>query len=168
MIISDLESKQLDQFYECFSEIMREGYSDFPPKLQDYFLSVLYTKSNFFFWIEKSLRKILIAQEDSKIIGFLVGDQTYGGVGFVSWVGVTKSYRQQNIGSKLMVEYEKFVKIKKGHLLELFTYEKVKPFYLKHGFEQIGVREQGYFGQMNIIMNKRLGYWDEKVLEIIL
>lgn len=167
MNITDLSFANLDNFYQCFSTVMKEGYSEFPPKLQEYFLKVLYSKVNFYFWMERSLRKILILQQDQQTVGFLVGDHTYGGVGFVSWLGIDKAYRGQGLGKKLMQEYEKYALSKKAHLLELFTYQNVLPFYQKLGFTEIGRREQGYFGQKNIIMDKLIGKWDQKLLDTI-
>ena len=159
MVIIDTGQAQIDDFYDCFSELMSEGYGHFSPGLRQHFLTVDYPKKNFQFWLERSVRKILLAKEGSETLGFLVGDYAYGGVGFVSWLGIRNKYRGKGFGTELYNEYEKFIKTKNAHLIELFTFAEVKPFYEKLGFKEIGRREEGYFGQKNVIMDKKIGEW---------
>ncbi|KXK08396.1 MAG: Acetyltransferase (GNAT) family protein [candidate division WS6 bacterium OLB21] len=111
------------------------------------------------------MRKVLIARDSGKSIGFIIGDNSYGGVSFISWLGVVEHYRGLGIGSKLLNTYEDFAISCGSHLLELFTFEKVKPFYQRHGFSEIGRREEGYYGQKNLIMNKTIGKWNENYLD---
>jgi ribosomal protein S18 acetylase RimI-like enzyme len=160
MVIVDLQHQYLDAFYDCFSELMREGYGQFPPELSDYFLSHDYLKDNFKLWLERNFRKVLLAlDEKNEVIGFLVGDHSYGGVGFISWFGIRKSYRDQNIGTQLFDLYQAYILGRKAHLIELYTYEGARGFYEKLGFKEIGRREHGFFGQKNLIMNKKIGDW---------
>lgn len=164
VVIKDLTLQEFDSFYDAFSVLMREGYGQFPKELSEYFLSHDYLKANFENWLARGIRKILVAVEDGKVISFLVGDHTYGGVGFVSWLGVLPEYRNQGIGSRMLAIYEMYVIDKKGHLLELYTYDGAEPFYLKHGFNEIGRRNPGFYGQLNIIMNKQLNGFDPAIL----
>jgi len=164
MVIKQATTSDLDAFYELFTEIMHEGYAGYTPSLINHFLTKDYNKTNFFLWLERFFRNIYIALENEKVIGFIVGDFTYGGVAFISWLGVKEEFRKKGVGLSLFNVYEEFAKSKKAHLIELYTYPKVEPFYLKLGFTRVGVREQGYFGQKNLIMNKKLGEWDESAL----
>ncbi len=160
MVIIDLQPQDLDSFYDCFSALMLEGYGQFPENLSKFFLEHDYTKVNFALWVERNFRKFLIIKDDSgKVIGFLVGDHTYGGVGFISWFGLLPEWRGKGLGSKLLSIYETYIIGKGAHLLELYTHNKAKDFYTKHGFVEIGRREIGLFGQLNIIMDKKLGEW---------
>lgn len=170
MVIQDLAPSSLTLFYNCFKEIMEEGYGAFPLNLRKYFIEKLYTYSNFAFWLERNIRKIFIVKEseDSReIIAFLVGDNTYGGVAFISWLGVRAKFRRKGIGTRLLDEYERNVRSKSAHLIELYTQPELVPYYERFGYKQIGRRDQGFFGQTNVIMNKKLGEWDESILENI-
>jgi ribosomal protein S18 acetylase RimI-like enzyme len=167
MVIETVSLNSVDKFYECFQELMLEGYGHFSEALSRHFLAVDYPKRNFEFWIERNLRRIFLATEDGNVLGFLMGDNSYGGVGFVSWFGIRKPYRKQGIGSKLYEAYESYIKTKNAHMIELFTFEEVKPFYLKQGFKEIGRRPEGYYGQKNVIMDKKLGSWSDKNLEAL-
>jgi ribosomal protein S18 acetylase RimI-like enzyme len=161
--ISDFQLRDIDPFYKCFEVIMHEGYAGFSQPLIEYFIKKEYSKSNFYIWVERNFRKIFLAfNENNEIIGFLVGDNTYGGVAFITWVGILKEYRSGGVGKLLMETYENYIKPKNPHLIELFTYESVKGFYETLGFTEIGRRKQGFFGQENIIMNKVIGTWDDK------
>lgn len=166
MVIKDLTITELDAFYDTFSALMREGYGQFPSDLSEYFLSHDYLKDNFRLWLERGVRKILVVfDEDEQVIAFLIGDHTYGGVGFISWLGVLPEYRKQGLGGELVRLYiDYIVSNKNAHLLELYTYDGAKPFYEKHGFIEIGRRNPGFYGQLNIIMNKPLGDWNTKFL----
>jgi ribosomal protein S18 acetylase RimI-like enzyme len=144
---------------------MHEGYGQFPQSLQEYFLSREYTKMNFLAWIEKNFRKVLLSvNEFDEVNGFIIGDHSYGGVAFISWLGVDVNYRHQGIASELLKQYIEYVRSRKGHLVELYTYEKVKSFYEKFGFYMIGKRDQGFFGQKNLIMNLKLNEFNPNIL----
>ena len=160
MVITDLTVRDLDSFYNCFAQLMKEGYGQFPANLSKFFLDHDYTKVNFSLWLERNFRKFLICKDDSgQVVGFLVGDHTYGGVGFISWLGMLPELRDQGWGGKMLALYESYAKSKGAHLLELYTHNKARDFYLKHGFHEIGRREEGLFGQLNVIMDKKIGDW---------
>ena len=164
MVIRQATTLDIDNFYELFVEIMNEGYAGYSEALKTHFLTKDYTKINYYNWIEKFFRIIYLAIEGEKIVGFISGDYTYGGIGFVSWLGVKKEFRGKGIGKKLYLTYEDFANKKGAHLIELYTYPEVADFYIRLGFNKIGERKQGYFGQKNIIMNKKLRDWSDEYL----
>lgn len=167
MVIKDLYKIELEAFYDCFSELMQEGYGQFPKELSEYFLKKDYALENFNSWLDRNIRKILIAQdENGKVQGFLVGDHSYGGVGFISWFGIRKEFRGKGLGRKMYEVYESYLLGKNAHLIELYTYDGAKGFYEKLGFSEIGRRSPGFYGQLNIIMNKRLGDWSNANLSL--
>lgn len=162
--VEELNQQGLSTFYECFKDLMHEGYNSFSPRLQQHFLQYDYSYQHFELCLLRNIRKIYVIQDVGKVNAFLVGDMTYGGVGFISWLGVRPEFRGQGWGKTLVQTYENFVKTRNAHLLELFTFEQVKPFYEKLGFLEVGRRTSGYFGQKNIIMDKRLGEWNDNNL----
>ena len=158
----------IDEFYNLFREIMNEGYSGYSEEIKKRFLEKDYSITNFQVWLDRFFRYILLAYHEEQLVGFLVGDYTYGGVGFISWLGVRKDMRGSRVGKTLYLEYERFAKNKNAHLLQLYTYPKVEEFYIKLGFKRIGIREQGYYGQKNIIMNKKIGEWNDLSLKYMI
>lgn len=161
MVITDLNELLLPDFHNVFSILMHEGYGQFPPKLQEYFLTHDYTISNFRVYIERNFRKVLLAvDEENKVSGFIIGDHTYGGIAFISWFGVLKEKRSNGVGSALLNRYIDHVKGLNAHLVELYTYDGARGFYEKFGFKLIGERDQGFFGQKNLIMNLKLKDYD--------
>lgn len=164
MVIKQATTLDIDPFYELFSEIMHEGYAGYSPELINHFLAKDYSKGQFYLWLERFFRNIYLAIDSGKIVGFIIGDYTYGGVGFVSWLGVSQSHRKSGVGTALYREYENFAIKRNAHLIELYTYPAVALFYFKLGFKQVGEREQGYFGQKNLIMNKKIGNWSDENL----
>lgn len=168
MVIKQATTLDIEKFYSLFTEIMHEGYAGYSPELINYFLAKDYSKQQFYLWLERFFRNIYIALEGEEVIGFLVGDYTYGGIGFISWIGVKPEYRGKGVGAALYHTYEEFATEKKAHLIELFTYPKVAEFYQKLGFKHIGTRPQGYFGKKNMIMNKELGDWSDDNLPSLL
>ncbi|MFQ5493405.1 MAG: GNAT family N-acetyltransferase [Candidatus Dojkabacteria bacterium] len=161
MVIKELNSLHLDSFYDCFTELMNEGYGHFSPKLRTHFLTKDYPKANFRFWMERNIRKIFVVMVEEEVVGFIVGDNSYGGVAFISWFGLKKPYRRKGLGTKLLHEYEKYITNKGAHLIELFTFEELIEFYERHGFTEIGRRSEGYYGQKNVIMDKKVGEWSD-------
>jgi ribosomal protein S18 acetylase RimI-like enzyme len=164
--LSLLDRSETNSFYQVFSQIMQEGYDNFSPKLIQHFLNKDYSINVVNLWIERNFRRVMLAKDEGVIVGFLVGDYTYGGVGFISWVGVIPAYRNRGIGRLLYQNYERFAQEKKAHLIELFTYEKKKHFYEQLGFYEIGRREEGFYGHQNIIMNKKIGEWNDANLQL--
>lgn len=161
MVVKQATTLDLDVFYELFTVLMKEGYSSYSPQLINYFLTNDYSKEKFFLWLDRFFRIVYLAFEDDTLMGFLVGDYTYGGIGFISWIGVDPRFRNKGIGRRLYEAYENFAISKKAHLIELYTYPKVEQFYINLGFHRIGSREQGYFGNKNLIMNKKIGLWTD-------
>jgi ribosomal protein S18 acetylase RimI-like enzyme len=164
MVITELDQARIYKFHNIFTELMLEGYGNFPPYLSQYFLDNDYRVENFIYWYNNNIRKIFIALDHNDIVGFLVGDYTYGGVGYISWLGILQNYRKQGLGQKLFEQYETFAKTKKAHLIELNTFEHNIVFYNKLGFTEVGRRVEGYFGRKNIIMNKTIDKWDPNYL----
>lgn len=156
MQIKDLTHEYLDSFYELFRNIMLKDFPEYKSETLQYFLNTLYSKNHFYSFINSPYRKNLVIEEDDEIIGFLVADQTFGGVGFISWLGIKDGYRNNGLASKILEEYKNFCKSKDAHLIEVYTFPKTVEFYKRKGFMEVGRREKGYFGVVNIIMDKNI------------
>jgi ribosomal protein S18 acetylase RimI-like enzyme len=156
IVIRDLDYKSLDAFHSLFTDVMINDFPEYTKEKVKYFLKNMYTRDHFRTFLNSPFRKILVACKGKDIIGFLVGDQTFGGVGFISWIGVSKAHRKNGVGTSLIDHYAKFCKTKKGHLIEAYTFAKTVGFYEHIGFIKIGRREKGYFGVENIIMDRAI------------
>ena len=156
MYIKPLPLQNMDQFYSIFINILNSEFPEYTPKQIDYFINILYPVHNVKRMILGNLRKIFVAEKNNEIVGFLMADQTYGGVGFISWFGILSEFRKQGIGAKMVEEYEKFCRTKNAHLIEVYTFPRIVPFYEKIGFHKVGVRPKGYFGVPNVIMDREI------------
>ncbi len=164
MQVTSLKKENLDDFFELFKTILSEEFPEYTNRIKNFFLTKDYSKASFEFNIDRPYRKVLLALEDNKVVGYLVADQTYGGVGFISFFGVNKKYRKKGVGTALISAYEEFCHSKKAHMIRLYTFERIIPFYNKLGFEKIGEEKQGYWGTNNQIMAKKIGDWNEETL----
>ncbi|MBN1915854.1 GNAT family N-acetyltransferase [Candidatus Dojkabacteria bacterium] len=164
MEILDLNEDNLDSFFILFEQVVREDFSEYSGRIKNYFLTKDYSKDTFRYFLGKPYRKVLLATEKDNVVGYLVGDQTYGGVGFISFLGVERTRRNNGIGRMLLDSYEKFCKNKKAHMVKLSTFKRLMPFYTQCGFKHIGEEEMGYWGTRNQIMGKIIGNWNEDTL----
>ncbi|MBN1331437.1 GNAT family N-acetyltransferase [Candidatus Dojkabacteria bacterium] len=155
IVIRRLGAQDLDEFYPIFEEMLKVDIPEIASK-SDFFLSHDYTRQN----IQSNLLfpKIAIfgAFAGEKLAGFIWGNSTYAGLGFISWLKVVKELQNKGIGSKLVAYYEDFVISKNGHVVELYCFENMKSFYQKLNYEIIGIREKGYFKLKQYILNKYL------------
>ena len=164
--VSDLSLQFIDDFFSLFETVVKEDFPEYSNKVKDFFLTRDYSKQTFVNFLGRTYRKVLIATENRKVVGYLVGDHTYGGVGFVSFFGVEKDKRKHGIGTKLLEEYENFSKSRKAHMVKLYTFERLIPFYKRLGYEHIGEEKTGYWGTRNQVMGKIIGEWDERTLDM--
>ncbi|MBD3280045.1 GNAT family N-acetyltransferase [Candidatus Dojkabacteria bacterium] len=159
--IRRLNSKDLDEFYPLFEKMISHDIPEIASKA-DFFLKSDYSKGR----IHSSLvfPKIAIfgafvkdeRSGSEKLVGFIWGNSTYAGLGFISWLKVAGEYKRNGIGGRLIGYYEDFVRSKGGHVVELYCFQGMKEYYRKQGYEVIGIREKGYFKLKQFILNKYL------------
>lgn len=166
MLIINLNRENLNDFFDLFKHILTAEFPEYSDKVKNHFLTRDYSKESFEFNIDRPYRKVLTATENDRVVGYLVADQTYGGVGFISFLGVHGEFRKKGVASALFSEYEKFCKEKKAHMMKLYTFERIIPFYDKLGFQKIGEEKEGYWGTNNQVMGKKIGEWNEETLDL--
>lgn len=102
-------------------------------------------------YIKQDLKshQLLVAEIDSKVIGFL-SYFTYEGIGHIGWLGVLKEYHRQGIGRALYNEFEQEMGKIKIRTLQVYTlgdgvdyepYERTRNFYRKVGFKTHRIEE---------------------------
>ncbi len=151
MEVRRITKNEIKPFQKFFQRIISEAFTEYPPEVLDFFINKDFADA----FLKKSLEKwdyvVLLAIDNSEIIGFLVREKLYGGVSFCTWLAVDQKYRGQGIGSKLVDFWEKEVLKEKGHKLMLVApSEEACRFYLKKGFEEEGYEKKSWFG---------LDYW---------
>ncbi len=106
------------------------------------------------FWKPENLKselenlnsKYIVAKENGLVVGF-------AGIWFsvddahITNIVVRKSYRQQGIGNALLKVLIELGKVKESLTLEVNTQNEIaQKLYLKHGFENLGIRKKYYGG----------------------
>lgn len=106
------------------------------------------------FWKPENLKselenlnsKYIVAKENGLVVGF-------AGLWFsvddahITNIVVRKSYRQQGIGNALLKVLIELGKVKESLTLEVNTQNGIaQKLYLKHGFENLGIRKKYYGG----------------------
>ena len=92
--------------------------------------------------VEMDKKSILVATDGGKLIGsiFILDDR--GWLAFVFHLAVDKRYRGRGVGSRLLLEAEKLLKMRGGHevylLIDVENME-VEDFYRKNGYKESGL-----------------------------
>ncbi len=174
ILIEKLQLKDLDDFWEVFSQTIRTDFPGYSPKVIDYFLTQMYSKYNFQQWLMTGWKIVLVVRAakpkaeqvhfGAGIVGFAVLDRPYGGVCFCRWLGVLKDYRNKGIGRKLIEEAINYTQNYGGHKIELASQPEAKGFYHKAGLELEGKRKLSYFGIDQYIFGKVIGRPKDEVM----
>lgn len=111
---------------------------------------------------ENPVNKIIVAEQDGKVIGFIDFLITFNS-STIMQVAVTKEYRKNGIATQLLSEMEKSFPTDVDDLVETITLEvresneAAKNLYLKNGYKIVVVKSNYYKdGENAIYMLKRL------------
>lgn len=155
MRINKLKTSDIDKFFKVFCNVIGEGFPEYSPQLIEFILKKDFSKKYFLSKLKEKEINILTASQGSEIVGFLVEEKIYGGVGYCNWLGVIKQKRGKGIGRSLLQKWEKEIKNKGGHKLMLITQaEKDRGFYKKCGFDEEGYEKKSWFGLDSWIFGK--------------
>lgn len=164
--IEKLKKLDLPHFYSLFKKALFEDFKEYSPEVAA-FQWKRHRKRNLLKWIRNGEEYIFLAKDrDGKVIGILASQKIIGGVSNCDWLIISRENRGQGIGLSLLLFWEKWVKRNKGHLLTLSTDEKNLKFYQKRGFKEYGYMKDGYFGNSDYLMFKRIGRWNKKSLSL--
>lgn len=158
MEIKTLVESEIDKFHSVFVQVIGDGFPEYSQKLVDFIVDKDFRPDVFKEKVRKGEYTILVAEEEGKIVGFLIFEKLYGGVSYCTWLGVLREYRGRGIGSKLLGFWEKEILSQSGHKLMLLTQaEKNRAFYEKFGFKEEGLEKQSWFGLDAFIFGKIIG-----------
>ncbi len=162
--VEKLLLKDLDQFWELFSQTIRNDFPGYSQQAIAYFLTRMYSQYNFQQWLMTGWKIILAARVERLMVGFAVLDKPYGGVCFLRWLGVRPEYRKKGVGKKLISEWEKYSRGDGCHKIEAASQSEAKKFYQKAGLKLEGKRRQSYFGIDQYIFGKVIGRPDDAIM----
>ena len=102
----------------------------------------------------------LVAEQNHKIIGFIVGIKTLGNTAKILMLAVTKQYRRKNIGSLLLTSFINEIQHHQISTIELEVRTQNIPaqqFYKKHGFFTVDIISKFYQnGEDAFLMSKKI------------
>lgn len=162
--IEKLTKRDFPAFYSLFRQALKEDFKEFAPEVAA-FQWKRHRKRNLLKWMKRGEEYVFVAKgKEKNFIGFLASQKLIGGVASCDWLIVSKKYRGNGIGEKLLSFWEKWVKKNKGHMLALFADRKLIKFYKKFGFKEYGFLRNGYFGESDYLLNKKIGKWNKRSL----
>lgn len=146
-MVRSIKKEKIKEFHKLFSEVLREGFPEYSSGLVEFFINKDFSVENIKKQTESGEITVLVDEEISGLVGFLIYEKLYGGVSYCVWVGVLKEARGQGVGRKLMEEWEKRILIEGGHKLMLLTQSQTnRKIFPKYGFKEEGYEEKSWFG----------------------
>lgn len=159
--ITYLESKDLDQFYEVFVNVLHTQLSGYSSKVLNYLTTQIYPRHAFALWLTDGSRIIITTKENKTTVGFAVLDRPYGGVSHCRWLGVAPEHQRKGIGTKIVIEWIRYAKSVGCHKIELAGHPQARGFYEAIGLESEGKKQTSYFGVDLYMFGKVIGEPDE-------
>ncbi|MFC1711082.1 GNAT family N-acetyltransferase [Patescibacteria group bacterium] len=162
--IEKLSLYDLDPFWLVFKTVLEKDFPGYSQAVISYFLTKVYNKASFHYWLTSGWKIVLIAKVKEQIVGFAVLDKPYGGVCFCRWLGVVKGFRNKGAGKKLIAKWLKISKSFACHKVELASQPEAKAFYEKCSLSLEGERKLSYFGIDQYIFGKVIGKANDQAM----
>lgn len=162
--IEKLRKKDLPDFYKLFKKALFEDFKEYSPEVAVFqWKRIRY--GNLLKLVKSGEEYIFVTKTKAKrVVGILASGKIIGGVANCDWLIVSKEFRGQGIGSRLMTFWGKWVKKNKGHMLTLSCDQINLRFYKKLGFTKYGYMEKGYFNENDYLLGKKIGVWNKRSL----
>ena len=146
-----------DKFFKVFKKSLKNQFPEYTKNTIRYFIEEDYRET----WLKSATKngnKILLVAKDrtESIVGFLLANKQYGGIGFCSWIAVEDSFHRRGIGEALLNKWEELSKEQGAHTLQLWTTEKNLEFYKKCGYKLVGRVPHGFFGSEDNLFYKEI------------
>lgn len=155
--IKKLKEADLVKHKELFDEVLTNDFPEYQSKVARIYRDHIFNQKYFKKFIRKKTNCILGAFDGLMLIGFLVMYGHTGGVIEFIWLAVNKNYRKNGIGSKLLIEGEKWSLKNKFHYVFFHTENmELVEFYKRKGYEHLGLQRKMYFGIDEHLMQKVL------------
>jgi ribosomal protein S18 acetylase RimI-like enzyme len=147
MQIREIKTKDIDSFLDFFRKSVKTQFDEYSKNSKDFFLKKEWTKQRIKNSIKGDYIIYLLAFEKDKIVGYLIGSHSYGGVATVMWLAVDDDCQGRGIGRRLMNTFIDFLKEEGAHKVKLdVTNKENLGFYKKLGFTVQCLSKKDYFG----------------------
>ncbi len=154
--IKKASAQSLDAFWDLFSETVRNQFPEYSLKVKNYFLKKYWIKKNIKKWLKNKTITLLVALDNNEIIGYLMTEHPFGGIAYIIWLAVEKSFQSKGIGSQLLEKYEVIAKKQGIHKIHLWTNKRNIKFYKKNGYKLVGCIPQNYFGSDDYLFYREI------------
>jgi len=154
--IEKLKKSDISKFHRLLISIFDEGFDYYPKHAQRY------NKNH---WTEALINRyfsnddflFLIAREDEKLVGYLIGKHFTPYRSTILWLGVIKLYQGRKIGSKLVEHWENWSKKKGARLLKFSTANFANEgFYRKLGYKKDFKIVKNDWGMKKLVFRKNI------------
>lgn len=156
-IIQKVTSKNINDLFSLYSQGVHEDFPEYEKRVQTIYTQFIYPKKYFKGYVGKRKKILLGSFYDGKLIGFITGEEWWGGVCFCPWFIVAKSHRGKGVGTMLLSRIEQWSLHRKLHYIFLYT-ENMKNvhFYEHRGYRFAGTQRLSWFGNDFHLMEKSL------------
>jgi len=162
--IEKLRKKDLPGFYKLFKKALFEDFKEYSPEVAAFQWKRV-GRGNLLKLVKSGEEYVFVTKtKEKKVVGILASSKIIGGVANCDWLIVSRDFRGQGIGSRMMAFWEKWVKYNKGHLLTLSCDKVNLRFYRHLGFEKYGYMPKGYFNENDYLLSKIIGLWNKRSL----
>lgn len=145
MKIEKLKKQDICKVSSLFVELFEGMYKVFPPHAIFSFIQEN-SEDEIIRLMERNNRLYLVAKKDNEIIGVVHG-YYYGGIFYVTWIGVQEDCRGSGVGSALLNGLEKRV-CKRCHKIQMISAVDLDAlrFYKRNGYECEGLLRKAWWG----------------------
>lgn len=107
-------------------------------------------------------KKVYLALDGDKIVGYIMVMDSIAGVAFADWLAVDKKYQKRGVASALLALWEKEALLEGAHALHLWTTENNLTFYKNRGFTNGGLFPKAWHGEDCYLIYRALREPEEK------
>lgn len=151
-----LKENDSDAFYQKYSQNTKSQFPELSSNVAAYFIEKDLPKDKIIKGISSKDLYIFIAKNNTDIVGYLIGNKGFLGVGFCMWLSVDNNFHGKGIGSSLLKNYEEKVKELGGHQVVLWCDKRNISYYEKRGYTIAGEVPKHYFGTTDYLAYKIL------------
>lgn len=162
--VVSISESDVEIFWNLFAEILLTQFPGYSEKTLTFMLEKMYTRNSFIYWLQKSIKTVLLAYANDTPVGFMVIDEPYGGVSFCRWLGIKKRYQRKGIGTVLIQQWLDLAHELGCHKVEVAAQPTARDFYQKIGLIEEGFRKCSYFGIDQYVFGKVIGEPDDEVM----
>jgi len=145
-VLREYRPSDLEELWRIDRECFAEGIS--------------YSRRELEFYLRRSRAIALVAETDSKIVGFIVADQDRRGNGHIVTIDVLSHARRSGLGSELMQAAEQRLSAagaKRVYLEAAVNNSAALAFYKRHGYSVVGTIPRYYLDSLDaLVMEKSL------------